>query len=143
MAFEWLGGRSKEKPLEDTINQIGEPIVAKTLGQVAQPGRTRQEWSLLLLTDTSLVIIHSEPRSWVAQLTSAASGEDSVRKIPLESIASIIVPPRRSWFGRLVHGPTLTVTVEFHDGSESIQIGTDDRSTEFYTIAARMTEGNR
>ena len=143
MALEWLTGKSRGRPLEETIEELGEPVVAKALGQVPLPGRSDPVWCLLLLTETSFVILHSETNSWAARLTGKASREGNVRRISLASIESFVVPPKRPWLARLIRGPSVTVSVELKDGSEPIRIASEDRDREFFTSAASLADGRQ
>lgn len=141
VAFEWLSGRSKETHLEAAIRELGEPIVARDLCQVAPRDSTIPEWCLLLLTETALIILHSKSRNWASRLIGTGTEENSARRIPIESIESIQAPERGSWLSRLVRGPTVTVVVQLRDGSRPVEIIADDRSLDFYAEVKRRVAG--
>jgi hypothetical protein len=110
--------RGGEGPLHGLLSQLDEEIEERALVQYRpEPSERKTYWGVLLLTSTRLHVIYGEGRNWFAKLVNTDQPQQEMESVSLESIERVDAPPAAGFFGRLIRGPTRTVTIERRDGA--------------------------
>jgi hypothetical protein len=108
-------GESRNQFWERLADELGTPIVAHTLGRYLSGAREPGPlWGIFYCTAEALYFRHFAQRSWISSLATLGSDDEDSRRpvheqevvlhIPFGTVAEVVPPPVRSWFGRFVHG---------------------------------------
>jgi hypothetical protein len=115
--------------------EVGERVLARTMGQNLFSEKDKGDWGLLVLTEGALRFRKTPGENWFASLFRSSSlspipakAENDIA-IPLETIRSVSVPKRR-FLDFLFGGPFLVLTVAYDSGNgeEAIRFAVDPKS---------------
>jgi hypothetical protein len=115
--------------------EVGEKVLARTMGQSFFSNKDKGDWGLVVLTEGALRFRRTPGESWFASLFRSSSlspipakAEEDIA-IPLEVIHSVSSPKRR-FLDFLFGGPFLMLTVAYdtEKGKEEIRFAVDPKS---------------
>lgn len=107
---------SSDPKLQNLINEIGEPVLAKALVRLISADRKRERWGLLIHTEHGLHLISGEEPGMLERLMGRGVGGQERVSIALSEINRIEIPPPLGGIQRFLRGPSQLVTVHVSDG---------------------------
>ncbi|HEY9054455.1 MAG TPA: hypothetical protein VIO60_06525 [Rectinemataceae bacterium] len=124
--------------------EIGEPVLARTMGQSFSSRDDRGEWGLIILTPSALRFRETPGENWFASLFKASSSLNREKakpdlSIPLSDIVSLSAPPRK-FLDFLFGSPFFSILIEYTalEDSRQIRFTIDPKSDLPSLLTARL-----